>query len=93
MPSNPIQKKNIDPKTSAQNDLSLRYQSNRPKTQQLNWVTYPTISPIILPKTEPASRDGIKTLPATLIPLVTQVNIKYGTKKINKDVTFICPGK
>ena len=44
IPPSPFTKKNIDPKTRAQNDLSIRYQSTRPETHPINWISYPSIS-------------------------------------------------
>ena len=47
IPPKQIKQKNIDPKTSAQNNFSLRYQSLSKKAKPFVWATYPSITPVI----------------------------------------------
>ena len=56
IPPKQSSKKNVDPKTSAQNDLSLRYQSTIPKYSQIQWYIPTSVGSIPLVHTNPVLR-------------------------------------
>ena len=56
IPPKQSSKKIVDPKTSAQNDLSLRYQSTIPKYGQMQWYNPTSVGSIPIVHTSPVLR-------------------------------------
>ena len=69
VPPKQSSKKNMDPKTSAQNNLSLRYQSTIPKQSHVSWHNSPPISNTPIIQTSPALRilPTYNTWPSTVV--------------------------